>query len=285
MSRTLIGALILSFMLAHLCGAELVREISWTELAQSGRLESGAVADSTEGAIWRVSREPGEPATLSIFSLNNPGVTRLTWAIVGEIRYEGVTGRGYLEMWNIFEKGEYYSRGLAADGPLGVIRGDSDWRPFVLPFYGNKETGPPLRLEFKIFLPPGSVELRQVRLMEYEPGEPIFDTAAAYALGGWLGAILGGLLGLTGALVGVLAGLGRARKLALACLWGMVTMGVVCLILTLISWLQGYPWPVIYPLALVGLLGTVLGFAFLPMVRRRYAQLELRRMESMDALR
>jgi hypothetical protein len=123
-----------------------------------------------------------------------------------------------------------------------------------------------------------------VKLVEYAPGEQIFDTAAAQSLGGWLGAILGSLLGLAGTLVGILAGKGKARRLTLGSLWGMATLGIVCLILAIMSWLQGYPWPVIYPLALVGLLATVLGFCFLPVVRRRYAELELRRMQSMDAL-
>jgi len=285
MTRTFVAALILSVMLVPAGGADVVRDVSWEALARSGRLESGEVLPGAEGSVWRL-RQPSDAAvTHDIFSLNNPGVTQATWALTGEIRYESVAGRGYLEMWSIFENGEYYSRGQAEDGPLGIIRGDAEWRPFLLPFYSNEQTGPPLRLEFKVFLPRGTVELRRVRLMQYAPGEAIFDTAAAHTLGGWLGAVFGGLLGLAGALAGVLSGMGKARKLALACLWGIITVGVVCLILALISWLQGYPWPVIYPLALVGLLGTVLGFAFLPVVRRRYAQLELRRMESLDALR
>ncbi|MBN2430807.1 MAG: hypothetical protein JXQ27_04995 [Acidobacteria bacterium] len=275
MKRIFLTGWLLSSMMVVVFGATVVREISWPHLAKTGRLENGTVVADPDGPIWQIGQKSVEPAALGIFSINDPGITQLTWALVGEVRHEGVAGQGYLEMWNIFEKGEYYSRGLAAEGPLQGIAGDSGWRPFILPFYSQAEVGPLLRLELKLFLPAGgTVELRNVRLLEYAAGEQIFDPAAVHRLGGWLGAVFGGLLGLIGAWVGVLTGLGKARRLAVGGLWLMIVLGVVSLILALISLTQGYPWPVIYPLALVGLLGTGLGLAFRPVVRRRYDPLE-----------
>ena len=51
----------------------------------------------------------------------------------------------------------------------------------------------------------------------------------------------------------------------------------------LYAWLTSQPYAVYYPLLLCGLLAVLVPGALLVPLRRRYQQLELRRMRAMDA--
>lgn len=60
--------------------------------------------------------------------------------------------------------------------------------------------------------------------------------------------------------------------------------GVVCLIGAMVALIQSQPYVVYFPLLLIGVLGTVIMGSVLPIVRKRFADVELRRMEAMDAV-
>lgn len=100
---------------------------------------------------------------------------------------------------------------------------------------------------------------------------------------GLAGGIGGSLAGVLGGVIGTLAGVGKARRLVLCLMMAGITTGIVCLVAGLAAALTRQPYAVYYPLLLPGLILPVVLGALLPPIRRRYAEIELRKMESMDA--
>ena len=100
---------------------------------------------------------------------------------------------------------------------------------------------------------------------------------------GLVGGISGSVFGCLGGLVGTLAGLGKARRLVIALMWGMLAVGVGSLIAGVAAVSLGQPYAVYYPLLLLGVILSAVMGPQIPMVRRRYMQIELRKMDARDA--
>ena len=71
-----------------------------------------------------------------------------------------MTGDAFLQLDNHFgEAGTFFTKSLAASGPLAKISGSSDWRAFVLPFFASTGEGGdtaapgPERLVLSLYLP------------------------------------------------------------------------------------------------------------------------------------
>jgi hypothetical protein len=224
--------------------------------------------------------------SLHVVTIDHPGVAAPGYAVLGEVRYEGVEGQGYLEMWSVFPGDErFFTRTLATEGALAALHGESNWRAFALPFSFSPEAGwTPMRLEINLVLPAGgTVWLGPLRLVQS-------SSPAAAAPGGWWsqrsgtlgGVVLGSLLGLVGAVIGVLGGRGRGRGLVLSLLAGMVGLGGALALLGAAAAWSSQPRHVWYPLLMLGAISAVVGFVVRPGVRRRYAADELRRIAAMD---
>lgn len=112
-----------------------------------------------------------------LFHLEKPAIRNQSYALVGEVRYQGMPPESFLEMWNHFpaKRGgkeidaSFFSRTMGDSGPMGKLAGNSDWRPFQLPFFmddGSKRT--PLKLTFNIQFQGagGMVEIRNLRLVD-----------------------------------------------------------------------------------------------------------------------
>ena len=89
-------------------------------------------------------------------------------------------------------------------------------------------------------------------------------------------------MGCIGGLIGTLSGLGRARRLTLGLARATIVFGLACLVAGTVAISLAQPYAVWYPLLLGGGICTgVMGFG-LRTLRRRYAEIELRRMAAMD---
>lgn len=266
---------------------EVLREIPWQELADGGRLPTGRIV---EDACLKVESSGDTLHTFKALTMGQLGITAPSYAIAGTIRYENVEGEGYLEMWSHFGEGKaFFSRTLAGVGPMRSLTGSSDWREFTLPFYVRDEKGwlpdRPEGLELNVVLPgKGTVWIGSCRLIQNldgaDGGESAWWSAAA---GGLIGGLGGSLIGVLGAVVGVLAGKGRARGLALALLYVLMFVGIVSLAMGMVALTRLQSYAVFYPLLLLGGITTVVGGGLLPIVRRRYRVIELRRMLAADA--
>src|SRR5438034_3575346 len=132
--------------------AQTLRSVSWTELGAAGQLQNGRVL---QGGELDVEANGGAEATLPIFELQAPGISAPVYALTGEVRYDGLNGRGYLEMWSHFaDGGAFFSRTLGPGG-LAPLEGRSGWRPFVVPFSNRPGAPAPVRLSFGVHHPGG----------------------------------------------------------------------------------------------------------------------------------
>lgn len=278
-------------------GQEVVHTIAPAELAESGSLPDSVRvvrADNLSSSDYLVVEHTGSDAPrILITTIATPGVTLPVYAIEGEVRYEDVAGDAYLMTLNYWaDGGPAYSKGILSRGPARKISGTSGWRPFVLPFSFASENGGdsgnrPTKIELHLVLPgAGKVHLRNMRLTQFALGaNPLASTGQWWtgAQAGLVGGSLGGLFGCMGGLIGYLASRGRGRGFALALMSVMIALGAASLIMGVIALMLSQPYDVYYSLFLGGGLFVLLPAVQLPMIRRRYAEMELRKMSAIDA--
>jgi hypothetical protein len=180
-------------------------------------------------------------------------------------------------MWNFFgDGGRYFTRTLDTSGPLQKISGSSEWRELGLFFDATGAKAPVEKLVIGIVLPgQGEVSLSDMTLVELDSG------GLPNASGLW-GGIAGGLIGALGALLGTLAGAGRARSFVLYGMRAMMVAGAVGLALGLIALARSAPYQTYYPLLLLSAIALAVPAFCLPGVRKRYEEIELRRMRALD---
>ncbi len=259
--------------------------IDWTRTAViGGRVLAGVGPD---GATALELQAVGPGATsFRLVTIDQPPVGSAPYVVAGPVRYEDVDGQGYLEMWSQFPDGQrFFTRTVAAGGTLAALHGGSGWRRFELPFDPGSQA--PSRLEVNLVLPGrGTVWLGPLRLEPYSSAAGTATTAWwSERAGNRFGGLLGGLLGVIGSIIGVLGGRGKARRLVLRLLIGMVVVGSSLALLAAAAMLNSQPRYVWYPLLLLGALPAVVGFVLLRPLKVRYAADELRRIQAMDARR
>ena len=226
------------------------------------------------------------PRTIEVLKIESPGITRTRYALAGQVRYDAVEGTGYLEMWSeIPGRGAFFTRSMDGAGAMGTISGSSDWRAFALPFDATGAP-PPAKLTVNVVLPGrGKVELGPMRLVQYAPSEdPTAESGAWWGprTAGLAGGVAGSVIGCIGALIGILAPRGRGRAAILALLKAMTAFGAVCLAAGVAALVKSQPYAVYYPLLLLGSLAFVLPLGLTPVIKRRYEELELRKMTAQD---
>jgi len=276
---------------APAAGEHLVRELPWGRVRDQLDHESLKFLSSdskTPYARVEISGRGGRPTRVRLLTIEKPPVRMPVYAVVGMVRCEGVEGKGYLEMWSEFPGGgRYYSRTLAASGPMQSLEGTQGWRQFVLPFYGKPDSPPPESLTLIAGLPGrGTLVLGEMRLLEYAAHEDPLEQAGQWwgdRAGGLIGGILGALVGCLGGAIGLLSSRGKARRFVLATMGALVALGIVLLLAGLVAVLKRQPYAVCYPLLLLGFLCTVVVGGMFPRIRKRYAELELRHMDAQGA--
>lgn len=267
-----VAAVVAFAMSSSVAAQEPVMQINWATSAPA----SGQVVDGNA----QVSAD-GSGGLFPLIAVNVPDLGRVGFSVRGRVRYSDVAGSGYLEMWSVFaDGGRYFSRTLGAEGPMAVVTGTSDWRPFELPFF-LEGAAPPNRLEINVVLPgSGTVEigpLEVVRLAEAGSGAWLPDRAV-----GVVGAALGSAIGVLGALVGVLVSRNRGRGFVLPVMTAAAVLGSVLIAASVAAIPAGQPPGIVFLLFVPGVILAAVFGASLPRVRRAYAEAELRRMRAMD---
>jgi len=269
---------------------DVVRRIDWQELAAANALKSGTVVVADDGAGGRALRlvHAGTgPATLHLLTIERPGIRTERYALRGRVRYDRVAPGAYLEMWNYLPDGAYFSRSLAQSGPMGRLEGSSGWRTFVLPFFNRAGGSAPERLAFNLVLAgAGSVELGPLELVQFAADENPFGSSGAWWSerdAGILGGIAGSVIAILGTLLGWLGSAGRAKAFVLNTLRAIAWVGVGVFLLGMVAVVRRQPYEVYYPLLLLGGIAATVGFFVPRLVSKRYEDLELRRMQALDA--
>jgi hypothetical protein len=277
-----------------------ILKIDWNDLAQKHELLGGQIISTSvstgDVSTLKIENTNDTSLQLPLFKVSKPAITNLTYGFIGQVKYENVHGDGYLEMWNYFPpaqsssapEAKYFSRTLGEAGATGKITGTSDWRIFSLPFNANGASKPPSRLEVNVFLPShGTVYLRYVVLCQYKDGGSFLVASNSWwspRRGGMIGGIGGSVIGCIGALIGLLAGKGKARGFVLAITKVFIGLGILLTIAGLVAVMLKQPYAVWYALLLPGIIVTSVFGANLRTIQKRYDDLEIRRMASIDAM-
>jgi hypothetical protein len=254
-----------------------------------------AGAETTLRALPDVSvSRDAPPGVHVLWTIAPHTLSEPAYAVVGTLAYEGVLGTGYLEMWSHFPDGSrYFSRTLAQEGPMRALRGTSAARAFVLPFVRGAAAPPPTKLVVNAVLPKGgAITVRGVRLVAYDASEGLPGVAGS-AVGhtwwgdraaGLIGAVGGSLFGVVGVVLAFLVARGRARRFVMASLIVLLSLGAASLAAGFVALAQAQPYAVTFTLILLGALATLLSALQLHRARRRYLEIELRRMHAADAV-
>jgi hypothetical protein len=296
MKTTLLLGLWLQIITTH-AAERVLAEYDWSKLAQSGQLLAGFVATvDAKAAALKLANTNDTALRVQFLQISNPPITKMLYALVGEVKYEGVRGDGYLEMWNYFppvkpgmREGMFFSRTLGESGEMGKITGTSNWRRFMLPFDRTGTSLAPSRLEINLFLPAqGTVYVGLLKLVEYSG---TFGSAKSGAqnpwwpdwAGGLIGGIGGALLGCLGCLLGWLAAKGRAQAFVLSTLKSLIALGVVSLATGFLAMALRQPYGVWFVPLLLGVLLVAILPSRLKQYRKLYTETEMRRMTAIDA--
>ncbi len=257
---------------------KVLRRLSFTELQKSGALKSGTVETGADSAgVLRLENATGQARLFPITTIENPGIAAQAFALRGRVRYENVTGTGYLELWTSYPSGaRYFSRTLAETGPMQGLSGTSAWREFMLPFNQTGTREQPDRLELNVALPgAGTVYLDGVELIENPAAAAAMSTAQLANIGVMAVCILGVLLAL-------FAYLGRAYKVVVATVVLLVALGAGAIVIGIVQSVRAPAIAPAWALMLSGLALVALPLALLPHIGRRFRELELRRMGAAD---
>jgi hypothetical protein len=278
-------------------GQQTLREFDWQKLSASGELHGGTPVTIDGKSAVKIASTNDTGLRVELLRITNPPVSKMLYAITGDIKYDSVKGDGFLEMWNCFPpdkpgmfENKYFSRTLGESGDLGKIAGTSNWRTFTLPFDRTGSKTKPTRLEINLVLPgQGTVHIGPIKLVEYEgdlglqkprgAGGAWWSDRAA----GWIGGIGGSVLGCLGSILAVLAAKGRFRGFVVWTSLTLIAVGVIAFVVGVAAVVLGQPYAVWFPMLLIGfLLLAILPFR-LRQYQKGYDDLELRRMVAMDA--
>lgn len=220
------------------------------------------------------------PSTTLIVSCSAPAIETHQYVVRGQIKYDGVSGDGYLELWSDFgDKGSFFSRSLADWGAMKKINGSSNWREFELPFHAEPGTRPQA-LTLNVVLPgAGTIVVARPTLFPIDTSRQWWSASLAGRYGG----VLGSCLGILGAAIGILSTMHTTRLLIFALFAVGLAGSGIFLVAGLVGVCMQQPWHVYYPLLLIGIIGVSVLGGNLWNVLHRYRGDELRRIAAVDA--
>ncbi|HZR29328.1 MAG TPA: hypothetical protein VFA71_11185 [Terriglobales bacterium] len=264
---------------------EKLREFSWSALQAAGQNANGKIVPAgplNPEESLAIENSTSSRQTIQLLTIDQPGIKLPVYALRGRIKYEAVEGTGYLEMWNYFPGGgAYFSRTLAETGPMKTLSGSSGWRDVVVPFFATEATTHPSKLVANLVLPgKGKVWLSSLKLFQYDSNEDPLTASSAWwtdRQGGLAGGIGGSTLGLLGAAIGILSAKGRGRSFVIGLMISLIAIGLAALAAGTYALARGQPFGVFYPLMLGGGLAAIICGSLIPATRKRYAEIELRR--------
>ena len=157
--------------------------------------------------------------------------------------------------------------------------GTSIWKVQDLKIDRTQNVGFPVALELKLSLPrSGTVYLRPVKLLG------VVGSWWSPQQSGLIGGIGGSVIGCFGALIGLLASKGKARNFVLTSIKISIVVGILLMIAGLVALVFKQPYAVWYALLLPGVILTSVFSLNLSSLQRRYDELEIRRMTSVDTM-
>jgi len=269
-----------------------LRVYDWKEL--KAQFPSGEIFSRDGTSILKIKNTNGTPLEVSLLIIANSSIIKKADTVSCEIKWENV-GIGRVEHTNLFRSFETSissSLQLLNQIPPYASGGDErtntsrfdfagtvNWQRYDLNVDRTEVEGLPTQLELKLFLPTnGTVYLRPVKLLRVVTGWWSPQQI------GLIGGIGGSVIGCLGALLGLLASKGKARNFVLTTMKIFIALGILLTIAGFVAVVSSQPYAVWYALLLPGVILTLVFSLNLPSIQRRYDELEIRRMTSVDAM-
>lgn len=277
--------IILALSASAVIGQTTLLEVSWQKLEAGGKLQAGRVERGTD--MLTVGNPTGKTQDITVLTLDRPRIPGKEYSLAGSVAYKEMRREGAIEMLSYFGSGKpFFSR--------RELNGSSPLRPFSLPFSIVEGSSKPSKIELTVTLPAhATVYLGPLKLLDRAStsgGRVVFgkwrSDRELGRIGGTFGGIVGGfggLIGILGGIVGTLAAAGKARRVVMGIMWFEIGFAVLCIIVGLVLLAIGEWWVFYAPLFFLGALILMIVGPMIPMIRRRYDEMELRKMSARDA--
>jgi len=260
---------------------------------------SGSEKFSTNGvSVLKIENTNNAPLEISLLTITNSSLIAKADSISCEIKHEDVrtpsverTNYDFRRLsFTTLESGSLtFLQHIPPEAPGGDeitnksaynLGGTSNWKPYGFSVGRAPGEGLPTKLELQLYLPGnGTVYLRPIKLSGVVSSW--WSAKQGGMVGGMVG-IFGGIIGCFGGLLGCLAGTGKARKFVLTTTKIFIGLGMILKIAGIVAIAFRQPYFVWYVFLLPGVILTLVFSLNFPSIQRRYDDLEIRRMASLD---
>jgi hypothetical protein len=270
---------------------KVLRTYDWKDLNVQQKLPGSEIISMNGISTLKIQLTNSAALEVSLLIITNPSIIKNAHQISFDMKYEnvaltsGMTPPDFSEFSRIFPP-----RAIGGDNITNqsyfTINGTlnptwSNWEPhqFTVKVPGQQIF--PTQLELKFYLAgSGTFYLRPIKLL----GTAESSNWWTPEQGGMIGGIAGSIIGCFGVLIGVLASKGNARKFVLALTKSFIVLGIFLLLAGAVAAATKQPYAVYYPLLLAGFILAIVFSVNLPSIQRRYDELEIRRMTSVDTM-
>jgi len=275
MKRYVLPVIVVWILVSPACAERVLGEVG------AEQLSSFEAPEQVVAEVVTVDGEPGikltytgtQQTSVTIAEIPGNGLDDTRILYRAQVSSTDLNAPAYLELYAVVEGAAYFSRALHEE-----LIGTMPVRPSSTPFFLEKgQALEAVRLGVR-FEGPGSVTLSEMRLVEGA-------ISGGASLGTWIGlagALLGTLTALWFTLAQRLSTLGRARGLVLGVTLVVAVVGGAVLLIGVAQALGGAGYWSWYPLVLLGGIAAVVYGWNYPILRRRYAESEERRMLAME---
>jgi hypothetical protein len=289
---------LVSSAIAQASTGKVLRVYDWNDLMSQHPFPNSEIVSMDGMSVLKIEKTNDAPLDVSLLTITNASMIRKIDSISFDVKYDihgersfvrtnhfGAVMRGKYLLPGTFILFSHYppdTQGGDENTNSGTydIAGTSNWKPYSWDVSSYNDSLP-TKLELALSLPAtGTVYLRPIKIFTQRTS---WLSPQMGVLIGVVGGICGAGIGCFGALIGCLVGLGKARRFVLAMVKIFIGLGILLMIAGIFAAATQQPWPVWYSMLLMGVVLTILFSVNLYPIKRRYEELEIRRMTSMDA--
>jgi hypothetical protein len=266
---------------------KVLRDYDWKDLAQQQTLP-GEVISTNGSSILKIVNTNDTLQEFSLLKISDPAIIKKTYFLLCVAKLETGANNKRIQF------GTPSFLRVLCSLPPAVLGGDGrtipakingsdmiigDWTSLQFEVVRDSLEGLPTQLEVRLGIPGGRIVfLRPIRL------RGVTGSWWSPQQIGLIGGIGGSVIGCFGALLGLLASKGKARNFVLTTMKIFIALGILLTIVGFVAVVSNQPYAVWYALLLPGVILTLVFSLNLPSIQRRYDELEIRRMTSIDTM-
>jgi hypothetical protein len=273
---------------------KILHEFDWKDLSGQSTNCRIQIISMDGMSVLKIEKTNDVPLEISLLTITNSSLIQKANTIEWEMKYENVRLLHHGGMFYDEARRELYEifspRAAGGDNSTNYqdngFNGTKNWDKYefqITParFYDNETR--PNELILKLSLPSsGTVYLRPIKLTKWV--SPNSENWWSPQQSGLIGGIGGSIIGCFGGLIGLLVSKGKARRFVLTMTAIFIVLGIVLTIGGLVAAILKQPYSVWYALLLPGVILVLVFSLNLHSIQRRYDELEIRRMTSIDTM-